>query len=104
MSKEIKIQAERSLVHCCIRLFGYVKTNGKSASIQPVEITEISDGYHLWEPFLNLEYEEAQSLLESLWEAGVRSPQITSTLGEINATKHHLKDMQRLVFKEKNDE
>ena len=104
MSKEIKIQAERSLVHCCIRLFGYVKTNGKSASIQPVEITEISDAHHLWEPFLNLEYEEAQSLLESLWEAGVRSPQITSTLGEINATKHHLKDMQRLVFKEKNDE
>ena len=103
MSKEIKIQAERSLVHCCIRLFGYVKTNGRSASIEPVEITEISDAHHLWEPFLNLEYEEAQSLLESLWEAGVRSPQITSTLGEINATKHHLKDMQRLVFKEQGE-
>lgn len=99
MSKEIKIQAERSLVHCRIRLFGYVKTNGKSASIEPVQITEIPDGQQ-WEPFLNLEYEEAQTLLESLWEAGVRSSQITSTLGEINATKHHLKDMQRLVFKE----
>ena len=102
MSKEIKIQAERSLVHCCIRMFGYVKTNGKRASINPVEITEISDRQQL-EPFLNLEYEEAQSLLESLWEAGVRSPQITSTLGEINATKHHLKDMQRLVFKEQGE-
>jgi hypothetical protein len=99
MSKEVKIQAERSLVHYCIRLFGYVKTNGKSASIKPVELTEVPDGRE-WEPFLKLEYEEAQSLLESLWEAGVRSPQITSTLGEINATKHHLKDMQRLVFKE----
>jgi len=102
MSKEIKIQAERSLVHCCIRLFGYVKTNGKSASIEPVQITEISDGQQ-WEPFLNLEYEEARALLESLWEAGVRSPQITSTLGEINATKHHLKDTKQAMDKEQGE-
>tara|TARA_B110000503_G_scaffold135689_1_gene216696 strand:+ start:1074 stop:1382 length:309 start_codon:yes stop_codon:yes gene_type:complete len=100
MSKEIKIRAESSAVHNCIRLFGYVKAYGVKAMIGPVEITEVTDGQQ-WEPFLNLKFEEAQTLLESLWEAGIRSPQITSTLGEINATKHHLKDMQRLVFNEK---
>jgi hypothetical protein len=85
MSTEIKILAESSAVHHCIRLFGYVKAYGVKAMIGPVEITEVPDG-QLWEPFLNLKFEEAQTLLESLWEAGIRSPQITSTLGEINAT------------------
>jgi hypothetical protein len=102
MSKETRIEAEYSPMHCKIRLFGCVGSSSEDTvrAIEPIVTAAEPVGFS-FEPFLELERKEAQYLLESLWKAGVRSPEITSTLGEINATKNHLKDMQRLVFDEK---
>ena len=101
MGDETRIEAEFSPLHQKIRLFGMMASpvKGSVHAIKPVQSVLVEEGMP-FEPFLQLEQGEAQRLLESLWRAGVRSPEITSTLGEINATKHHLKDMQRLVFKD----
>jgi len=99
MKNETRIEAEFSPLHQKIRLFGAQRASVKGGvhAIAALETVFVEEG-RLYEPFLELEQEEAQYLLGSLWKAGVRSPEITSTLGEINATKNHLKDMQRLVF------
>ena len=99
MSNKTRIEAEYSPMHHKIRLFGCITSPAENITkaIEPI-VTAVEPLGYSFEPFLELEREEAQYLLESLWKAGVRSPEITSTLGEINATKNHLKDMQRLVF------
>ena len=102
MSNKKRIEAEYSPMHCKIRLFGVCGALGEHAQGEVHAIvgleTVIVERGNSFDPFLELEREEAQHLLESLWRAGVRSPEIASTLGEINATKNHLKDMQKLVF------
>lgn len=111
MKNEIRIEAEHSLMHQKVRLFGMVKSDSLSSSVdsrrvfKPLEATALEKGDEgmPFEPFLELDLQEARHLLESLWRAGVRSPEITSTLGEINATQNHLKDMQRLVFDKKGE-
>ena len=99
MENETRIEAEYSPMHCKVRLFGIMASPVKG-SVYAIESCKavLADEGTSFDPFLELEQGEAQHLLESLWRAGVRSPEITSTLGEINATKNHLKDMQRLVF------
>lgn len=99
MSNKKRIEAEYSPLHQKIRLFGALGASVKGGvhAIVGLETVFVEEG-DSFDPFLELEREEAQYLLESLWKAGVRSPEITTTLGEINAIKNHLKDMQRLVF------
>lgn len=99
MKNETRVEAEYSPMHQKIRLFGAQRASVKGGvhAIVDLETVFVEEG-DSFDPFLELEQGEAQHLLESLWRAGVRSPEITSTLGEINATKNHLKDMQRLVF------
>lgn len=104
MINETRIEAEYSPMHQKIRFFGVMGplVKGSVRAIEPAQTVLVEEGMS-FEPFLELEREEAQHLLESLWRAGVRSPEITSTLGEINATKNHLKDMQRLVFEDRRE-
>lgn len=99
MKNEIRIEAEYSPMQQKIKLFGMLGSAVKESghAIVGLETVLVEDG-DSFDPFLELEQGEAQHLLESLWKAGVRSPEITSTLGEINATKNHLKDLQRLMF------
>ena len=104
MKNETRIEAEYSPMHCKIRIFGALGASVKGGvhAIVGLETALVEEG-NSFDPFLELEQGEARHLLESLWRAGVRSPEITSTLGEINATKNHLKDMQRLVFSDRRE-
>ena len=104
MKNETRIEAEYSPMHCKIRIFGALGASVKGGvhAIVGLETALVEEG-NSFDPFLELEQGEARHLLESLWRAGVRSSEITSTLGEINATKNHLKDMQRLVFSDRRE-
>lgn len=55
-------------------------------------------------PILNMERmsnEDAQLLMDDLWDCGFRPTEGTGSAGAMAATQSHLKDLQRLVFKEK---
>lgn len=52
-------------------------------------------------PFLTLGIETAQSLMDQLWNCGLRPTEGTGSAGAMAAVQAHLKDMQRLVFEEK---
>lgn len=51
------------------------------------------------EPFLHLEREEAQQLMDELWNAGMRPVGAAGSAGQLDAVKYHLEDMRKLVFK-----
>ena len=48
-------------------------------------------------PVVYLESDEAQRLVDSLWEAGLRPAQGHGTAGQLDATRSHLDDMRAIV-------
>lgn len=52
------------------------------------------------EPFLTIDMRAAQQLMDELWHCGLRPTEGTGSAGSLAATERHLKDMQRLVFKD----
>jgi len=100
MDNEIQIKAEYSVQWMAVRLYGRVKQGNRTdvfSVAQPLTFNEVDAGSYN-EPFLTLSMEDAEVLLQSLWDSGVRPRAVSDSLGELNATKTHLKDMQRLVF------
>jgi hypothetical protein len=52
-------------------------------------------------PTFSLDFTEAQRLMDELWNCGLRPSEGTGSAGAMAATERHLKDLQRLVFKDK---
>ncbi len=50
------------------------------------------------EPTFSLQPEEAQELMDNLWELGFRPSEGTGSAGALAATQRHLEDMRKLVF------
>ena len=50
------------------------------------------------EPTGNLTPEDAQLLMDDLWNCGLRPTEGTGSAGAMAATQNHLKDLQKLVF------
>ena len=85
MKNETRIEAEYSPMHHKIRLFGCINSPAENITkaIEPI-VTAVEPVGFSFEPFLELEREEAQHLLESLWRAGVRSPALTAVFAPDN--------------------
>lgn len=47
---------------------------------------------------LSLSMNEAQALMDSLWDAGLRPTEGSGSAGALAATQEHLKDMRRIAF------
>lgn len=52
-------------------------------------------------PTTTLDHTSAQKLMDGLWDCGIRPSEGTGSAGAFAAQTAHLKDLQRLVFKEK---
>lgn len=66
---------------------------------QPVTMAEVEPGSFV-EPFLRLAPHEAQALMDSLWDCGLRPSEGSGSAGALAATQRHLEDMRRLVFQD----
>jgi hypothetical protein len=51
------------------------------------------------EPTFSLSPEEAQTLMDDLWQCGLRPTEGTGSAGSLKATERHLEDMRTLVFR-----
>lgn len=51
-------------------------------------------------PSFQLSYEQAQTLMDDLWNSGLRPTEGTGSAGALAATQKHLEDMRRLVFEQ----
>ncbi len=63
-------------------------------TFRPLEPTEV------FEPQLELNDSEAQSLMDQLWQCGIRPTEGTGSAGAMAATQAHLADLRRLIFKD----
>jgi hypothetical protein len=49
-------------------------------------------------PTFELKMNEAQTLMDDLWNCGLRPTEGSGSAGALRATQEHLKDMRKLVF------
>lgn len=76
------------------------RPDGKIAVGEPLKVkVDVADGDPI-EPLLSLRKDEVQVLMDDLWNCGIRPSEVANDVGELRATKEHLKDMQAIVFKE----
>lgn len=75
--------------------------DGKLAVAQPVEFKVLSDEEMALEMrhAMVLKRDDAQSLMDELWNVGIRPTEGTGSAGSLAATERHLADMRALVFK-----
>jgi len=52
------------------------------------------------EPTLRIGMDEAQSLMDDLWNAGLRPTEGAGSAGSLRATEKHLQDMHKIAFKQ----
>jgi hypothetical protein len=50
-------------------------------------------------PSFNLDRMEAQTLMDDLWNCGIRPTEGSGSAGALRAVERHLEDLQKLVFK-----
>lgn len=93
---------EKNIVQHSIDLYWMAQgVNGKSyrRKVKEVEDEELDEGMsmHPDGPSLRLDYDEAQTLMQSLWEAGVRPNGVGSGKDEVDAMKEHLNTMKMVL-------
>lgn len=81
-----------------ISLYARQKTGDSFAIAQPFELREANKNLYA-EPFAKIEIQEAQQLMDELWQCGLRPTEGAGSAGSLMATEKHLKDMQKIVYK-----
>jgi hypothetical protein len=65
----------------------------------PIQFEPIENPAVRLESTLSIAREQAQTLMDDLWNAGLRPTEGTGSAGALAATQRHLEDMRTLVFR-----
>ena len=65
----------------------------KELTMEPIENGEFAS------PFVRLDIQAAQQLIDELWQCGLRPSEGTGSAGSLAATEKHLSDMRLIAFK-----
>jgi len=85
-----------------IEFVGWEKFPGYTAVAQPVTLKTEDDPYsYQISPMFEMTRENAQKLMDDLWECGLRPSSGAGSVGQLAATEYHLEDMRKLVFESK---
>ncbi len=71
--------------------------DGARTVVTSMTVEAVEDG-HFVHPSCSMELTDAQVLMDSLWECGIRPSEGSGSAGAMSATQKHLEDMRRLVF------
>jgi len=97
--KPLEFMARREDWSDGISLYARQVTEGMYMSVaQPLVLKE-HEGHLICEPFARIGIQEAQNLMDELWQCGLRPSEGTGSAGSLRATERHLEDMRKLVFK-----
>lgn len=83
-----------------VELRGMVRAGlhySQMAIMQPVAVAPRREDAFI-EPFLRLQDDEAQQLMDALWDAGLRPAGAKGSAGQLDAVQRHLEDMRTLVL------
>lgn len=62
-----------------------------------IHITTREDGIAPIAPTMSLTPQQAQELMDSMWQSGLRPSDGTGSAGQLAATENHLKDMRKIA-------
>ena len=108
MNRDIKIRARQGDWYEDVKLYGFeygfddaghYTRRGVFTNVTIVDFTQDDYGKDI-EPFARIDKEQAQLLMDDLWNCGIRPTEGTGSAGAMAATERHLEDMRRLVFKD----
>lgn len=69
-----------------------------TAVARPVVFERLAFDVGIVEPMLRLGIQQAQQLMDELWQCGLRPSEGTGSAGSLAATERHLKDMQAVAM------
>ena len=69
------------------------------AFAQPLTFQALQGDPEYIDPFVTLEADAAQSLMDELWKCGVRPSEGQGSAGQLKAVQEHLRDMRTIAFK-----
>lgn len=72
--------------------------NGTQGIAKIIEFEKITKGHQTIDPSLVLNQNAAQTLMDDLWNCGIRPTEKVGTVGQLQATEKHLQDMQKIAF------
>lgn len=97
MEMNIHADAQRIPIRNAIRIYLYMKNPGSTIQVLTnVEFTDLDPTATVDIEGLDVTYETAQEIVDSLWNCGIRPSEGTGSAGSLKATENHLKDMQEL--------
>jgi hypothetical protein len=101
--RNFKARAEKQIMSDSITVHLFERTpDGKVSLLSGLQFTTIDPAEAVYPgESINLPYETAQQLIDSLWDCGLRPSEGTGSAGALAATQKHLDDMRRLVFEDK---
>ena len=98
MSEEVTIRAVQRPFRSGVELAIAAERNGKMYVMDNVSFVEAADGVMI-NPDFTLSPNDAQQLIDDLWQAGLRPTEGTGSAGSLSATQNHLKDMRKISGK-----
>jgi len=95
---DIRFWAEEQWVTERIKIHGVIHGSASEKRplivLKPVEQEVIEDGF-MTDPFMVLEREQAQQLMDQLWKVGLRPSEGKGSAGQLAAVERHLADVQK---------
>ena len=95
MNEKTELRASSSPWHCGIEL---LVRQGNACGVS-VTMETVEQGW-MAEPTLRIGIDEAQTLMDDLWRAGLRPTEGAGSAGSLRATEKHLQDMRKIAFKQ----
>jgi len=97
-----EIMARREDWNDGIALFLRENTQGMGLVVaHPIEMRQHREDT-VYDPFIRLKIQEAQQLMDELWQCGLRPSEGTGSAGSLRATENHLTDMRLIVMSQLN--
>lgn len=95
----LKFHAEHEFRRNKIALTVVDEDGNHFAAAEPVVMKAVGEN-EVVNPALFMKPDEAQGLMDALWDAGLRPSEGSGSAGALLATQQHLKDMRAIVFKQ----
>lgn len=86
--------------HVALTLYQEIVAENAEPALAVANLTlvKVEAGQILPEPTVKLHRDDAQALMDALWNVGLRPTEGSGSAGSLAATERHLEDMRRLVF------
>lgn len=97
---DLKIRAQSAPWHNSVNFLLYQNRPDGGKSVITDFIIDDKNDYFAAGPSFSLDYDQAQVLMDDLWNAGVRPTEGSGSAGSLRATEKHLDDMRAVVAKQ----